>query len=455
MAQDLFEDFPRPTKEDWINRITKDLKGKEFNHLISESAEDIAIQPVYHIADGTPAYQPFRKEAGWSIVQEILVMNTSTANKEALDHLSRGADALLFYLPQGIDLKVLLQDILIQHIRVHFVTEGKGLEIAIQLNKIIRERALDPASVQGSINIDALENIARTGNWFQSRQADMAELKKLTDTCPENIKSLCLNANLFCNAGATLDQQLGIILSMAYEYIHELELTHAGKFWINKGIGSDYFGEIASLRALRRVWSQLLEELQIPDSPLHIYAETGLRNKTILDAYNNMIRSSAEAMAAGIGGCDEFSAKGFDQTFREPTAFGERVAKNQQSIFQHESYLDKVRDISKGSYFIEELTEELATRGWAFFKAIEAEGGYIKALENGWLQMQLEEKAKQEEAAFKAQSKTLIGANKYLKQDENLKDLIEQGHFYKIPLGKTTLNPVKVKRLSEELEKDQ
>src|SRR5690606_30820175 len=107
----------------------------------------------------------------------------------------------------------------------------------------------------------------------------------------------------------------------------------------------------SKLRAFRRLWSHLLQTLSLPQSEAYIYAETALRNKTVTDAHNNIIRTSSEAMAASIGGCDAFSAKGFDITYSEPTAFGERIAKNQQSILQYESHLNKVEDIAKGSYF--------------------------------------------------------------------------------------------------------
>ena len=454
MAHNLFKDFPQPSGEDWLNRIQKDLKGKELDSLVSESPEGIRIQPVYTMDDLKPKGQAFRNQNNWNIVQEILVIDTVQANKLALYHLNQGASALLFYLAPDTDLKALLKNILIEHIAVHFITNGNGAAVAKQLNEVIHERKLDAASVYGSINIDFLENLARTGNWLKSEEEDLRELKNLGELTPPNIRPFCVNTNLFGHAGATLSQQLGITLAMVYEYIYRLELKDAERFWLNTAIGSDYFGEIAKLRALRNLWSQLLKELELPEVSAQIYAETSLRNKTILDAYNNMIRTSAETMAAGIGGCDEFSVKGFDQTFREPGSFGERIAKNQQHILQHESHLGAVRDISAGAYFIEKLTEELALKGWDFFKSIEARGGYLAALQSGWLQDEVEAKASQEQTVFDQSQQVLIGANKYRKKDENLKEIIEHGHFYKPHSDHTAVRPLKVKRLSEQLEKD-
>ncbi len=455
MAKDLFADFPKPDFSHWKQRVEKDLRGKDFESLISESREGITIYPLYNHQDAEFSFQPFRNKLDWRIVQEILVMDAKAANAEALDHLNRGANSLLFYLAPQTDLSLLLKDVLIEHVHIHLITEGSdALLVAGQLNEIISQRGLNPEDIHGTINIDPLENLARTGNWFGSEEEDFSCLQQLKQALPQNMRCHCINANLFSHAGASLDQQLGVLLSMSYEYLYRLELKDAKGFWLNTAIGSDFFGEIAKMRALRRLWKQLLEEVGIPDTPAHIYAESSFRNKTIKDAYNNMIRSSAEAMAAIIGGGDEFSVKGFDQTFRAPSAFGERIAKNQQSVLQHESYLDKVQDMAKGSYFIEELSDQLAQKGWEFFKSIEKEGGYIEALKSGWLQQQIETTAHEEQMAFNEKTRVLIGANKYVNSNENLQEIIEYGHFHRPPKNETTVKPLSVKRLSEELEKE-
>ena len=331
--------------------------------------------------------------------------------------------------------------------------EGDALALAENLKKLISKRGLKEVEIAGSINIDCLENLARTGHWNTDEDSDFENLGKLLHTVPANIKSLCVNANLFGNAGATLGQQIGIALSMVYEYVHHLQLASSEPFWINFAIGSDYFGEIAKLRAWRRVWSQFLSELDLPQSEAFIYAETTLRNKTIKDAYNNMVRTTSEGMAAAIGGANEISIKGFNHTFKEPDFFGERIAKNQQSILEYESHFREVADMAKGSYFIEELTEELAHKGWDFFKKIESKGGFIEALKEGWLQEEVEQSARHEQKAFDEKQKALIGANKYARADENLKEIIEHGMFSDSLKPTTDIKRIIPTRLSEKLEK--
>jgi methylmalonyl-CoA mutase len=451
-SKNLFEEFNPLDYESWKLQIEKDLKGKDFDSLLRTTNDGIELQPFYNERLKT-VEQGFRKNQQWNIVQEILVEDEKAANKEALTHLNKGANSLLFYLDSGFDLTTLLSDILLEHIQVHFVYAGDGNEVLNQLKKVANVQNIHYQNIYGSINVDSFENLARTGNWFQTQDVDLQNLHELIPNLPENLKGICVNTSSFANAGASISQQLGIVLAISYEYVHQLNLKNTQSFWFGMACGSDYFGEIAKLRAFRRLWVFLQEELNMEALPAHIYAETSTRNKTILDANNNMIRSTTEAMSAIIGGCDELSIKGFDAIYKEEDDFSRRIAKNQQSILQHESHLDAVKDMSKGSYFIEHLTEELCKKGWAFFKEIESHGGYLSSLKSNWLQNQIEEIANTEQQAFDEQSKILIGANKYQKADEDLNDIAVKAPFYK-PSSKTTaVQPLKVKRLSEELEK--
>lgn len=450
--KNLFNDFQNVGTEDWLLQIEKDLKGKEFNTLLKASKEGITIKPVYH-QEAIPKTQGFRKHLQWNIVQEILVMDNKVANKEALVHLNKGATSLLFYLGGPLDLKSLLDQIQLQFISVHFVCDGNGIEVLNALKKLALERGLKEEEISGSINIDCLENLTRTGSWFQSEENDFKELKGLVPTSFPNLKTVCVNANLFSRAGASHAQELGLALSMAYENMVQLDLKNSSSFWFNFGVASDFFGEISKLRAFRRLWSQMQTELGLKNQAAHIYAENSLRNKTILDAHNNLIRSTTEAMAAIVGGCDEFSVKPFNVAFGEPNDFSERISKNQQSILQHESHFEAVSDMAKGSHFIESYTESLAEKGWEFFKDIEKNGGYLKALKSNWIQDQVESVADMEQKKFDANEKILIGANKHRNKAENIQDKNSHGLFYTEAKGNKIVRPLKVKRLSEELEK--
>lgn len=450
----LFEEFKPTTKDEWLAKIEKDLKGKSLENLGRTSRDGIRIEPVYFAEDSQAQHQAQKEHPKWDAVQEILVLNEKEANAIALEHLNRGATSLLFYLMGNEDLSTLLKGIEIQYICLNLVTGSNPQGLARQLNALIAERGLEPAEIEGSLNFDPLENLARTGNWFENEQTDFKNLKASEELLQEGVRGICVNANLFANAGATEAQQLGIALAMSYEYIHRLELKSTRGFWVNLAVSSDYFIEIAKLRALRRLWQSLQGELGFSKQEVRLYAETAMRNKTISDRYNNMIRTTAEAMAAIIGGASEISVKGFDATYDEPSFFGERIAKNQQSILQHESRFQQVRDMASGSYFIEDLTEKIANKGWEFFKAIEAQGGYLESLKSGWLQERVHSAAAREQKAFDEGEKVLIGANKYRPEKEELKEFVKQPMFYSPPKKDTTVKPFELRRLSEKIEKE-
>jgi methylmalonyl-CoA mutase len=450
----LFKDFKVPTSQDWLAKIDKDLKGKALNQFINPTRDGIKVQPVYFAEGFQPKRQPLKEHPKWDVVQEILVFDVKKANKLALDHLNRGATSLLFYLQGHENLEQLLENIQIQFICLNLVTGSNPAGLADQLNDLIAQRGLEEVEIEGSLNFDPLENLARTGRWFKNEKQDFEALKNTEQKLQKGLRGVCVNANLFANAGATQAQQLGIALAMSYEYLYKLDLKTTRSFWVNVAVGSDYFLEIAKLRAMRRLWLQLQKELDLPELELRLYAETLLRNKTILGRYNNLIRSSAESMAAAVGGANEISVKGFNHCFEEPTFFGERIAKNQQNILQNESHLHLVRDMAQGSYFVESITEQLAAKGWSFFKAIEKEGGYLASLFSGWLQNEIGQENEKEQAAFDAGELTLIGANKYREEEEDFSFLQKSVAFRQKAPSETVVTPIVVSRLSEKLEKE-
>ena len=415
---DLFSEFPPHSESDWQEKIEKDLKGKAFSDLLKTDANGNTIRPLYTGEGLELKDQPLKEHPKWDIVHEIVVIDEKSANAEALNFLNRGATSLIFYLQGTENLKALLENIEIQYICLNLVLAAGLKEISKQLQDLVQERDLEEAELEGSINFDPLENLARTGNWFQSEAEDMAQLKALRDYNFAGIRSVCINVNHAENAGANHSQQLGIALAMAYEYIYKLDLKSTRGFWVNFAIGSDYFAEISKIRAFRRIWQQMQKELGLNPQEVRIYAETSMRNKTKFDRYNNLIRSTAEAMAAIIGGATEVNVKEFDLTYQEPGFFSKRLSLNQLSILQHESHFHQVRDMARGAYFIENLTEDIAQNAWQFFKEIEAQGGYLSALENGFIQKSVSEQADKQQALFDSGDLVLVGANKYFNANE-------------------------------------
>ena len=284
-------------------------------------------------------------------------------------------------------------------------------------------------------------------------EADLLALNDVVKRAPKGIKTLCVNANIYGNAGATSAQQLGLALSHLYEYINRFGDTYIRSMWLNLAIGGQYFEEVAKFRAMRRLWSALLNALDMPDQPLTIYAESGFRNKTIYDPWVNMLRNTTQGMSAAIGGADEIMLRAFNITYKVPQEFGNRIARNQQLIMAEESYLNKVNDPAAGSYFIENLTEEMAEKAWEIFQKIEKKGGLIKGLESGFIQDMIEESARVESMRFKAGKFPLLGSNIYPNKAEKMADEIEEALFSTAPEN-TALRPIVAQRIAEDYEKE-
>ena len=445
--------FPEHSLEDWIAKINKDLRSGDYQSLVHHKADGIAIQPAYTSEKSSEREQDFRTSKSWLIVEEILVQDEKSANRSALEALNRGSNCILFYLKGSEDIASLLEGIEIQYIGLRLVVEANPDSLVSQLQALILDKKLNRDDLDIIINRDPLENLARTGNWFKSEVEDFQVLESMMKD-PGAISCLSLNTNLFANAGASPVQQLALSLSMAYETLHKVRLKNTASFWINFGVGSDYFLEIAKLRAFRSLWNQLSEEIGIDLTAVKVYAETLHRNKSIKDIHNNMIRSTSEAMAAIIGGADEVLIKSYDALLNESSEFGKRIARNQQHILQHESHLDEVRDIAKGSYFIETLTEEVATKAWDLFVELEEAGGFIEGLRSGKIQQMVASEAQREQSEFEEQKKLLVGVNKYAKEDNELKDRLSKTSYHLNGSTTTEVEPIKVTRLAEKLEKE-
>ncbi len=453
MAQDqAFSAFAGTDENTWKEKVRKDLKADAYSELIATNLDGLPIEPVYTSENYVPTWQPLKEHPKWDNVYATLVEDPQEANRSALEYLNRGASSLLFYLSGGVDLNQLLEGIQLEYICLNLVTDQNPQALAQAWSELIRNRGIEENELEGSLNFDPLENLARTGNWFQSEAQDFAHLKASLEALPPGIKGLCINANLFANAGATLGQQLGIALAMAYEYLHRLDWKDTRSFWCNFAVGSDYFGEIAKLRAIRRLWWQMQKELGLAEHGLRLYAESSQRNKTIAGRYNNLVRSTAEAMAAAIGGASEIYLFPFNTWYAGEAHFGQRLALNQLSILQHESHFHQVRDMAQGAYAIEAQTENLARFAWNFFREIESQGGYIAALKKGWLQKAIAEKAALEQEAFDRGDLPRVGANLFRDESDPMRDWAQHAYFYSPPQAPFVVEPLPCPRLSEKLE---
>lgn len=398
----LFSEFKPSTAQDWKQQIIKDLKGADFGKLVWHRADGLDVQPFYTAGDGHP--EPVFTQAGWEISEEITVKNEKDANEKALRALNGGASSLHFKLSKMPDLDVLLQNISIGHIEICFILRFLPEDFRTRLHSYVESRNIDPIKLRGSICYDGIGYLAETGHWLTTDEHDLHADNNWVD------------ASLYQNAGATQSFELACALAHAHEYLAELEQKK--KFRFTLSIGSDFFGEIAKLRALRKLWPMIAKEYRVNEE-IWIHAVNTSLNQSALDAYNNMLRSTTEGMSAVIGGCNSLTLEAYNKSFESTNAFGERIARNQQMIYKEESYLDKVADMGAGSYYIESLTDALAEQAWEEFKEIESRGGFLACLESDYIQVRIRQQAEQLINNFREEKVVLVGVNKFQNKNES------------------------------------
>lgn len=452
-SKDLdFNEFSSLSKSDWLGQIEKELRGNPFESMLTEIEAGLTLQPAYtkdDLQEVTPI--PPRAQNHLDLVEAVEVKNGKEANATLLDLLNRGASSLLLFLQNGIDLKELLKEVLIQHIAIHYVVEGDGQAELQQLEAIVKERNLDPASIRGSINIDPFENLARTGDWMTSEEEDIHSVSKLSTTPLTGIKTMCVNANIYHNAGGNTTTELAIALAHANAYLSRFEGA-SERVWLNFAIGRNYLVEIAKFRAIRLLWAKMTEAYG-SSTPVHIYAETGLRNKTIYDPNVNMLRTTTEALSAMVAGVDEICVYPYDITFRESTSLAKRIARNQSLVMQYEAFATKVQDPAAGSYALESLTNQICAKAWKKFQAIEAQGGYVEALKSGYIQEMISGDAAEEQSKFDAGEIVLVGTNKFPNKDEEMKSQVTLPLFSPNSGGEVVNRLIPV-RLAQKMERE-
>lgn len=403
----LFKEFSPITAQQWKEQINKDLKGITFDQLKWYTASGIDVNPFYTSEDLSEKRSQLFNQRGWDVCEHILVFDEKKNNEQALKALQGGASGLAFYIHKKCDLKTLLKDISLEHIYSQFFISNDALHILDDLKTIYGKKNEHDGKLKCFVNIDPLCLAAYYGEWHGDAKKDLSVLKKLVH--------IPVNVSLYQEAGANTVNELATGLSHLNEYFNylneEKELKDKTLHFIFS-VNANYFVEIAKLRAFRKLVA-LLQEQYNTDFPLHIHVQTAQQNKSALDAYTNMLRSTTEAMSAIIAGCNSLSVLPYNQVFEQPNDFSSRIARNQQHVLREESYLDKVSDPSAGSYFIETLTEAIAAKAWEKFKELESKGGFISCLEKNILAEIIEKDKQALIRDAKEGNLVLVGVNKY------------------------------------------
>ncbi len=442
MKKYLFNEFEGVSPQAWKTKIQVDLKGADYNEtLLWKTNEGITVKPFYTSEDRT-FEQILLPKSGFKICQSIEVKDENDANFFAIDSLQRGANSLEFILEKPIDYETLLKSINFKEVKIFFKFRFLSAEFIKKLSEFTD-------SNNCFFNIDIISNLAKSGNWYQNLKKDHTNLEEISKSVNN---FLAVNTSVYQNAGANIAQQLAYSLAHANEYLNHFGGEISKHIHFNFSIGSNYFFEIAKLRAFRILWSSLLKEYNIEESNVEIFSQPSLRNKTLYDYNVNMLRTTSECMSAILGGANVISNQTYNKTFQGSDEFGERISRNQLLILQQESELQEAQNVADGTYFIEDLTKQLAQKALDIFKQIEKGGGFLKQLKEGTIQKKIKESANKEQEQFNKGELVLLGTNKIQNPNDRMKENIEAPAFIKVRNEKTLIEPIIERRLAEQLE---
>ena len=444
MKKSLFNNFNKTTASSWKQKIHVDLKGNDYNEtLLWKTKEDIVVKPFYTSDDKTK-YEISNPKKGFKICQKVFIDDVKKANSIAVDAIDKGANSIQFTANSPFDYKNLLQNIDLEVIIIYFNFTFLDDNFQIELSSFIKSDAVFYQN-------DIIGNLAETGNWFFNLNSDFNKLKDIQKSLPNCIT---VSSDLYQNSGATITQQLAYTLAHANEYLNEFGNEAAKDIHFHFSVGSNYFFEIAKIKAFRLLWQSLLEEYKITNIETNIFVVPTTRNKTLYDYNVNMLRTTSECMSAILGGANTIANISYDSIYQKSNEFGERISRNQLLVLQQESYLQEAQNFADGAYYIESITEQLAENALDVFKLIEKNGGFLKQLKSGIIQKKISESAAKEDESFLNKNTVLLGTNLHQNANDQMSNNLELYPFVKQRNTKTLITPIIRKRISETIEKE-
>lgn len=467
----LLAEFPPASFDDWRKVVEAELKGAPFDkRMFTATYEGITLRPIYrredteklaHV-DSFPGFAPFARgcrAAGyvkqpWEVSQEIAAPSAGGFNNAALNSLGRGLNALNMVLdqatrnghdpdwetPEGVgvgglsiatleDLDRALAGVDLEKVSLFVRSGASAMPFAAVLVALARKRQKAVNGLRGCIEMDPLGVLAHEGRLPQSVSGAYREMSILTQWAAANapqLQTICVHSRSWHEGGGNAVQELAFTLATAVEYLRQLGERGLGvdlvapriRFAVT--VGTNFFMEIAKLRALRMLWARVVATLGGSEvsQKLSLHVRTSHWNKTVYDPHNNLLRATVEAFAGVLGECDSLQVGAFDEVLRQADDFSLRIARNTQLILQKECNLEHVIDPAGGSWFVESMTAELATRAWGLFQEVEKRGGLEAALREGFPQSAVATTAAEKLKAVARRRDSIIGVNQYANPKE-------------------------------------
>lgn len=461
----LFTEFPGVSTAEWMDAIVKDLKGADFNKkLVWKTSEGFNVNPFYRAEDienleitgVLPGEFPYvrgskTKNNNWEIRQDFRINDIEKCNHLASIAASKGADSVgvcVRNVEEYRQMEQLLKGIDLTVTGIHML-RSRNYELTLELfTQYLEKHGIGGEQVRGSIDFDPLHYALQFGHYYGSFANNLKEtvytLSKYGEALP-NMRLLSVNAAALHNAGGYNIQELGYGMNWACEYFRRL--TDLGlsidflspRTTLVLSTGSNYFMEIAKIRAARVLWANMVSAFKPKEDKsmeVFIHAADTTWNKSIYDPYVNMLRSTTQTMSAAIGGANSIHVSDFSSAFKMPDEFSSRIARNQQIILKEESFFNRTVDPAAGSYYIENLTLNLAQQAWGIFMVQEEKGGFTGGIETNTIQNEIEKCAAKRSEDLAKRKLILTGVNQFPNLTETELDNIEIRPAHKNAEGK-------------------
>ncbi len=498
--------------EDWKKLVQIETKGKTVDDLSWNSPEGIKVKPLYtqsdldqsNYSETMPGFAPYvrgpkatmytgrpwtiRQYAGFSTAEESnafyrkalaaggqgvsVAFDLATHRGYDSDHprVSGDVGKAGVAIDSVEDMKILFDGIPLDKISVSMTMNGAVLPVLASYIVAAEEQGVSPDKLSGTIQNDILKEFMVRNTYIYPPKPSMkiiADIFAYTSKHMPKFNSISISGYHMQEAGADAVLELAYTLADGKEYIETALASglkiddFAPRLSFFFGIGMNFYMEIAKLRAARLLWDRIVSKYNPSDKNstiLRTHCQTSGWSLTEQDPYNNIIRTTVEAMAAIFGGTQSLHTNAFDEAIALPTEFSARIARNTQIVLQEETQITKVVDPWGGSYMMESLTKEIADKAWEIILEVEKEGGMSKAIETGIPKLNIEKAAAAKQARIDKGLDVIVGVNKYqLKKEDQINileidnDKVRESQLKKLDHLRSSRDDEKIMAVMEEL----
>ena len=479
MSDSNVPECPKAGLDQWAKAAAKSAPGNDVSALNWVTPEGITVKPLYtaadtaalQYADTLPGFEPFLRGPQatmyavkpWTIRQYAGFSTAEASNAFYRKALAAGGQgvSVAFDLathrgydsdnPRVVgdvgkagvaidsveDMKILFDGIPLDKISVSMTMNGAVLPILAGYIIAAEEQGVAQAQLSGTIQNDILKEFMVRNTYIYPPTPSMkiiADIFQYTSSHMPKFNSISISGYHIQEAGANQAIELAFTLADGLEYVRTgiksgMDVdTFAGRLSFFWAVGMNFYLEIAKMRAARLLWWRIMKQFNPKNAKsmmLRTHSQTSGWSLTEQDPYNNVVRTTLEAMAAVFGGTQSLHTNALDEAIALPTEFSARIARNTQIIIQEETHICSVVDPWAGSYMMEKLTQDMADKAWSLIEEIEAMGGMTKAVESGWAKMKVEECAAEKQARIDSGKDVIVGVNKYKLAKEDPIDILD------------------------------